>query len=373
MSAASAGANIGYRVIWLIALSTILMLVYVDMAVRIGLSYPGSSIEGIKETVGRPLGVATGCAVFCVAFIFMVGNVLGSALGLSLLFGGSVPMWSGIVVAVVLAMLWARRFYSILEWVALVLVGCMVVAFAVTAVLSQPDWGAVGRGFVPGPFGGDAILALALLGTNLSMYASFYMTYTIREKQTTREQYRDTTLTDTLAGVIAPGIMTILIVVAGASVIKSGATVSSGEDIANILRPVLGGAAVAVFAIGLFAAGFTSVTGGVAAGGTTMADGLSWGNRLDTWKVKILGTAGLLVSLVLSIVFGGLPVQLIIFVNALTLFIFPFLATMMMVLANNRRRMGSLANSIWQNVLGAIGWAIVVAGAVTLGISLVNG
>lgn len=88
-SAVQAGSRFGYSLLWVIALSTVLMLFFTDMSVRIAIMAKGGSlIEVIKARLGRATGVAAGIGVFCITLMFSVGNAIGAGLGLSLVFGG---------------------------------------------------------------------------------------------------------------------------------------------------------------------------------------------------------------------------------------------------------------------------------------------
>src|SRR3546814_7327139 len=54
VSAVQAGSLYAYDLIWVIVLSTVLMLVFAAMSIRIGISSRGSVVAPIKETLGKP-------------------------------------------------------------------------------------------------------------------------------------------------------------------------------------------------------------------------------------------------------------------------------------------------------------------------------
>ena len=82
------GSRFYYSLIWVIALSTVLMLAFADVSIRVGIMSRGSVVETIKETLGRATGVAAGLGVFTITLMFSVGNAVGTGLGLSLVLGG---------------------------------------------------------------------------------------------------------------------------------------------------------------------------------------------------------------------------------------------------------------------------------------------
>ncbi|GAA0558086.1 NRAMP (natural resistance-associated macrophage protein)-like metal ion transporter [Saccharopolyspora erythraea NRRL 2338] len=364
-SAVQAGSRFGYSLIWVIAVSTVLMLVYADMSIRIALVSRGSVVETIKEQLGRWSGRIAGFGVFAITLMFSVGNAVGSGLGLSLVFGGSPTWWTPTCTAVVVAILFARRLYTVIEKLVLVLVAIMAVSFVATAIVTRPDWGAAATGsVVPVVPAGVGLLIVALVGTNFSINAAFYAGYASRERGLRREQYRQTTLVDTIPGIVAPGIMTALVITAAAAVLPGagGEEGASLKQFSAVLTPIAGEAGQTVFSLGFTGAAISAMIANATAGGTLLSDGLGYGNRLSSWKVRggILGVLGF-GALVTVLAHGASPIQLIIAAQALTVVVVPILALLMLILANRSALMGDLRNTWWQNVLSAIGLIAIAA------------
>ena len=371
VASASLGAESGYNVLWLLILSYILMLIFVDMAARIAISYPVSIIEAIKRHIARPIGVIAGLAFFVLAVTFGAGSIVGASIGLQVLTGVSIKPLAIICAAGAIIILWTGNAYRRLETLMLVLMAIMAVSFIGTAIVARPDMGAMAAGLIPSEVPGGLIAAFALLGTNLSIYAAFYMAYTLRAKGTRREDYGKTTRYDTIPGVLLPAIMTIAII-ASAATLAPGAAIDSGHDIASLLYPILGSAAVVVFALGLFGAGFSSVMTGVP-GGHVLSDALGLGDTLKHWRVRLMATIAIGLSLSLVLIFGGAPIQLILTANAATLLLFPLLAISITYLASRRSSMGDLTNRWWQTALALVGVATVIWGAYRVAVELIGG
>lgn len=368
-ASSSVGASYGYQLIWLIVISTVFMLVYTDMSVRIGLSSPEPAIQTFKNygPVQNVVGTITAFGIALTGFLFNIGSVLGAALGLALLFPGGLRLWSVVVAVLALALVLIRNYYASLEKLMVILVGAMIALFAITSIATKPDWSEVGLGFVPSLPTTDWTLIIALLGTNFSVTSSLYASYATRQKGMTKDKYRDITLTDTIAGVVAPAVMTILIVIAAANVLlPRGGTVESGGDMANVLEAALGPWALGVFGLGIFAAGFTSVMGNATGGSFLIADAFGWGAHLNEKKTKSVVAALIILPTIVAATFTEFPIQTIITANALTIFVVPLTGLVMLLIANDRNRMGGLKNSVWQNVLAVVGWLVLAAGVVQL-------
>ncbi|MGC7095368.1 Nramp family divalent metal transporter [Amycolatopsis lurida] len=370
-SAVQAGSQFGYALIWVIAISTLLMIAFTDMSVRIAIVSRGSVVETVKTTLGRPVGTAAGLGVFAITLMFAVGNAVGSGLGLSLVLGGSPVWWTLACSAVVACVLFARRLYGVVEKVLLAIVATMAVSFVVTAVLSRPDWGDAAGGLVPAVPAGTGLLLVALVGTNFSINAAFYTGYATRERGLRRDQYRQSTLVDTIPGIVAPGVMTALVIIAAAAVLHGTGGKSTGlAQLAGVLEPIAGDTGRIIFALGFFGSAFSSMIANATAGGTLLADGLGWGNKLSSTRVR-LGILGVLTfGAAVTVIAGGSPVQLIIGAQALTVVIAPLLGVLLVLLANNRKLMGELRNRWWQNIIAAIGIIAILATCYRLAVSL---
>jgi Mn2+/Fe2+ NRAMP family transporter len=360
-SAVQAGSRFGYSLIWVIVVSTALMIMFTDMSVRIAIVSHGSLIETVKQILGRAVGGAAGLGVFAITLMFSVGNAVGSGLGLSLVLGGSPVWWTLTCTAVVATVLFARRLYGVIEKVLLTVVATMAVSFVVTAVLSRPSWTGAAAGLLPTIPPGTGLLLVALVGTNFSINAAFYTGYASRERGLRRDQYRETTLVDTIPGIVAPGIMTALVIIASAAVLGGRGQGASLAQLAGVLEPIAGETGRIIFALGFFGAAFSSMIANATAGGTLLSDGLGRGNQLSSVRVR-LGILGVLAfGGIVTAVVGGSPIQLIIVAQALTVVVAPLLGVLLVILANNRRLMGDLRNRWWQNAIAVLGLVAILA------------
>jgi manganese transport protein len=363
LSAVQAGNRFGYSLIWVIAVSTVLMLGFTDMSVRIALKARGSLIGTVKDTLGRWVGTVAGLGVFGITLMFSVGNAVGSGIGLSLLFGGSPTMWTLACTVVVAGVVFARRYYSLFERAMIGIIALMAGGFLASALLTGPDWAAAGAGLVPTVPSGVGLLLVALVGTNFSINAAFYTGYATRERGLQRDQYRAITMADTIPGIVAPGLMTILVIIVAATAANhTGVESGSLGQLAGALEPLAGEVGSKIFALGFFAAAFSSMVANATAGGTLLSDGLGWGNSVARPRVKALILVVLAFGLTVTLVAGGeSPVELLILAQALTVVFAPVLGVLLFVLANHKGLMGDLRNRPWQNVLAFLGLIAILA------------
>ncbi len=354
-SAIESGSAFGYALIWVIVVSTLLMIVFTDMSVRVGIASPVSMIATIKQTLGKPVGVVAGLGVFFITLCFSVGNAAGSGLALSMLFGGNPVLWTLVMSLAVAFILLVRNVYRTIERVLLALVAIMAVGFIVSAFLARPDWGAAIIGSLPTFPPGAELLIVALVGTNFSINAAFFTSYATQARKVRRDQYADTTLSDTIPGIVAPGVMTALVIMVAAAVLgHTGQRVETLPQLAGVFEPLAGQAGYYIFVLGFFAAAFSSMLANCTAGGTLLSDGLGWGGSFDSIRTKILVACVLAFGLAVVAFAPGSRVQLIILAQAMTVLVAPLLGVLLVLTANNKL-LGDLKNTWWQNLFAAVG------------------
>ncbi|PSL37756.1 NRAMP (natural resistance-associated macrophage protein)-like metal ion transporter [Labedella gwakjiensis] len=274
-TAVQAGSGYQYTLVWVIVVSTILMIVLTDMSVRLGIKSPVSLISSIKDHLGKGWGVVAGVGVFLITLMFSVGNAVGSGLGLSMLFGGPPVMWTVVCTVGVATLLLLRHVYRVVEKVLIAIVALMAIAFVVSAFIASPDWVDAAAGLIPSAPEGSWLLIVALVGTNFSINAAFYTSYGTKERGRTEEEYRDVTMVDTIPGIVAPGIMTVLVMMVAAAVLGStGQAAGTITELAGIFAPLAGEFGSTVFALGFFGAAFSSMIANATAGGTMLSDAL---------------------------------------------------------------------------------------------------
>ncbi|RXZ51733.1 Nramp family divalent metal transporter [Agromyces binzhouensis] len=373
-TAVQAGSGYQYTLIWVVVVSTVLMIFLTDMSVRLGIKSPVSLISSIKDQLGTPVGVLAGIGVFLITLMFSVGNAVGAGLGLSMMLGGAPIMWTVICTVGVAALLLFRNVYRVIEKVLVVAVAAMSVAFILSAFIANPDWVEAASGLIPTAPDGAWLLIVALVGTNFSVNAAFYTSYGTKERGRTEEQYRDVTIVDTIPGIVAPGIMTSLVIVVAAAVLGStGEAAATIVALGGIFEPLAGPIGSTLFALGFFGAAFSSMIANATAGGTMLSDGLGRGASSGSRTAKIVSAAILAFGVTVALVFQQAPVQLIVIAQALTVLVAPLLAVLIIVMANRRSLMGEMRNRWWQNVLGVVGLVSVVALSVRLVLSLAGG
>jgi len=357
------GAEYGYDLLWVVVTAIFFMMVYTAMSARIGLASEMSILDLIRQKWGRPAGVLIGIGVFLVAACFQAGNSIGAGIALEELTNTPRIPWILFFNLAGLVLLFFRSFYRVLEKVMLGLILMMLLAFVITAFTTRPALGEVFSGLEPSIPAGSWQLVTALTASCFALVAAFYQAYLIQER---KRQEPEGTVTDrSFPGLLILGIMTALVMICAASVMHpQGLQVTNASDMGRALEPLFGHNASVFFLIGLFGASFSSLIGNSTLGGTIFSDALGHGSRLDSRPVRWLIALIMATGAGVAIVFGNLPIQLIVIAQSITIFIIPLIGLALFLLANDRSIMGSRVNGRVTNVAGVLGLVLVAALAV---------
>lgn len=358
------GADFGFDLLWIIVVAIFFMVVFTAMAARIGMASDVSLLTLIRNKWGRPAAVASGVGVFLVCAAFQSGNSIGIGISIAELFKSTPEPWIIAFNLFGISLLFFRSFYKTLERIMIALIIIMLVAFLVTLFLSAPPLGQIAGGLVPVIPVGSLGLIIAFMASCFSIVGACYQAYLMQERRRIHPEGKQSGR-DSFPGILILGIMSAIVLICAAAVLHpKGLKVNSGSDMARVLEPLFGNYASAFFLVGLFGAAFSSLIGNASLGGTLMADALGLGSNFNSKVVRGLIALVMVIGAIVAIVFGNLPIQLMIFAQSITILIVPFLGIALYMIANDTSIMKGLVNSTRVKVIGAIGLLILIGLAI---------
>lgn len=353
--ASTLGADYGYTFLWVIVVATIFMMVFTNMAIRIGLATDQSLLTSIRQRYGSTVSILIGVGLFLVAASFQAGNSV--AVGMAFAEPTNTPITPWIVgwAVISISLLFFKSFYTILEKLMLVMVAIMLISFIGTLILTGPSLSGIISGLIPSIPEGSILLVVAVVASNFSVAGAFYQAYLVQEKSWKASQYREANA-EGLSGIFVLGSMGAVILMCAAAVLQPmNISIESATDMAIALQPLFGNQAVILFMIGLFGAAFSGLVANATLGGNLLSDALGYGSKLSNLSTRLCIMGVMALGAVVAVIYGGNPIGLIVFAQGLTIFIVPFIGIVLFLMANSEEVTGSLRIGTGSRVLGVLG------------------
>ncbi len=367
----AAGAGYGYTLLWMVTLSTLMLIVLqhnaAHLGIATGLCLSEAAAKHLPAWASRPL---LGSAVLA-AVSTALAELLGASIGLHMLFPAlPIPLLTVLVTGVCLWLVLGNT-YRKLEKYIIAFVGLIGLSFVFELFLVDISWGQAAVGWVtPAMPSGSLPIIMSVLGAVVMPHNLFLHSEIIQSRQWNLEddevihRQLQFEFADTLAAMIVGwAINSAMILIAAATFHTHGQPVNDIAQAQQMLVPLLGNAAAVVFAFALVCAGLSSsVTAGMA-GGSIYAGifGESYDIKdVDTrMGVAITLVGAALIVLVISVFSGNFFAGLIISQILLSLQL-PWTIFMQIWLTSSKKVMGAHANSRLDRIL-LWGAGIVVA------------
>ncbi len=358
------GAMYGYSFLWVIALSVVFMIVYTRLSATIGCVTDATLMTIISNRVGRGFTLLLGVGICCIGASFQAGNAIGAGIAIEELVGGPRNLWIVLVSTAAVALLFARQFYRVLETVMVGLVLLMFLSFMTTLLLSRAPWLQVAKGLIPTFTPGASVLVVALVASSFSIVGAFYQSYLVQAKGWLAHQVH-AARRDSMAGILVLALLSSVVMMCAASVLHTQQlAVQHVADLGRALQPLFGSWASGFFMIGLFAASFSSLLGNATIAGSIFSDALGWSHRYATTSVRAMISVVIILGSAVAIIFGRLPLELIVVAQTVTVIIAPAAAWALWRTARDASIMGALTYRGFQNVLPAVGFLLLLVMAV---------
>src|SRR5262249_34325392 len=251
---ASAGADYGYGLIWVLIPLTLSLGIVQEMCARMG----AVTGKGLADLIREHFGVRWTALVMLALLIanggVTVSEFVGIAAATELL---GVTRFIAVPVAAVAGWwLVVKGSFKRVERVFL-LMSLVFLGYIVSAFLARPDWGKVAVSLVRPNFSFTPAFLftfVAIVGTTISPYMQVYVQSSVVEKGVTIEKYPETR-TDVWVGTIFAIAIALFIVVSTAATLNQhGLHINTAADAARALELLAGHYAEKLFAVGLFGA-----------------------------------------------------------------------------------------------------------------------
>ena len=270
----AAGADFGYALLWMVTLSTIMLILLqhnvAHLGIATGLCLSEAATVHLKPRYSRLLLISgMGASVST-----SLAEILGGAIALNMLF--NVPIRAGalLVMIFVLIMLFTNSYKAIEKWI-IAFVSIIGLSFLYELSLVNIDWNSALTGWVTPTFPkGSMLVIMSVLGAVVMPHNLFLHSEVIQSRQWNREdetvikkQLKYEFFDTLMSMLIGWAINSAMILLATATFFQNKVPVSELQQANELLTPLLGSNAAVIFAVALLFAGIAStVTSGMAAG-----------------------------------------------------------------------------------------------------------
>jgi len=366
-----AGAIYGYKLLWTLIPSFIVLVIIQEMNARMGIV----TGKGLADLIRENAGVKVTFFIFVGLLLADIGNTTTEFAGVA----GSMEVFSVskyISVPIVALMVWflvVKGNYLFAERIFLIF-SVALLMYVVSALMGKPDWTEIGRSVVHPQMDFNEkslMVVVGIVGTTIAPWMQFYMQSTVIEKGLKMRQYKYTLL-DIVVGCLATVVVAFFIIVACASTLHpKGVVINEARDAAMALEPLAGAFSSHIFAFGLFIASIFSATILPLATAFYVCEAFGFEAGIDKkWKdapeFYVLYTGILLLGVIIILLPHAPLIAITLWSQVLNGILLPVVLVCMILLVNNKKIMGSYINRPLQNLIGWTAIIILVGLSVSL-------
>jgi Mn2+/Fe2+ NRAMP family transporter len=367
-----AGAIYGYKLLWTLIPSFIILAVVQEMNARMGII----TGQGLADLIRENFGVKITFFIFLGLIAADIGNTATEFAGVagSLMIFGVSKYISVPLSAIAVWILVVKGNYKISERIFLAFSFCLL-SYIISAILAKPDWKEIGAALLKPTMHfnkGYLSMVLGIVGTTIAPWMQFYMQSAVIEKRIKKEDYKFA-LWDVIIGCTATIVVAFFIIVAcSATLNKNSIVINEAKDAAVSLRPFAGAFASQLFAFGLFVASIFSATILPLATAFYVCEAFGFeagiNKRLrEAPQFYALFTAIMVVAIAIILIPNAPLIAITIWSQVINAVLLPAVLMSMILIVNNKRIMGGFVNNKFQN---AVGWSTTII-LITLTIMLI--
>src|SRR5216110_745910 len=359
------GARFGYSLLAVIMISNLMAILLQHLCIKLGVATGRDLAQACRDHYSTP--TIWFLWIICEVAIAAcdLAEVVGSAIGLQLLFGFPL-VWGCIITAsdVLLVLYLQTKGFRYVEAIVITLIATIGGCFAAELIFSKPSPTGILLGFIPSPHivanPGMLYVSIGILGAtvmphNLYLHSSIVQTRKFEQTpEGRREAIKFATIDSSVALMFALFINAAILILSAAAFHWSGhQEVAEIQDAYKLLSPLLGvGLASILFAVALLASGQNSTLTGTLAGQIVMEGFLNI--RITPWLRRLITRLIAIVPAIVVIgVFGeGKTTELLIASQVCLSMQLGFAVWPLMRFTSERAKMGDFANPVWIKILG---------------------
>lgn len=362
------GSQFGYTLLSVILMSNIMAIVLQALSARLGIATGRDLAAACRDAYSKPVAIVLWLLCEVAIIACDLAEVIGTAIGLNLLFG--IPLVWGVCLTgldVLVILMLQKHGFRRLEAFVMALILIIALCFLYELLVSQPQIGAVLAGFIPKAevvtnpamlYIAIGILGATVMPHNLYLHSAVVQTRAFeRTPSGKRNAAKWATIDSTIALSLALFVNAAILILAAAAFHSIGRTdVAEIQDAYKLLTPTLGAAAAStLFAVALLASGQNSTITATLAGQIVMEGFIQM--RLAPWLRRLI-TRGLAIvpTVFVAAIYGESGTARLLILSQVVLSMqLPFAIVPLVRFTSDKTKMGDLVSPTW---LKAAAWLI---------------
>ena len=363
------GSRFGYQLLWVILMSNAMAVLLQTLAARLGIVTGRDLAQACRDEYPKPVAFALWILCEIAIAACDLAEVLGTAIGLNLLFG--MPLVAGVILTgfdTMLFLLIQRFGIRKMEFFIILLVSVMGVCFGLEVLLAKPALGEIANGFIPRLSPESLYIAIGILGAtvmphNLYLHSALVQTRLVEQTEEGKRQACKFNFVDTSIALNAAFLVNAAILVVSSSVFfKHGIVVTEIQQAHTLLAPLLGTTlASTLFVTALLASGQSSTLTGTYAGQIVMEGFLHFRMRPVLRRFVTRMAAIVPAVAVLTLRGDQGSYELLILSQVILSLQLPFAVIPLIRFTSDRDRMGTFANRPWVKGIAWVTAVVIVA------------
>ena len=351
----AARSEFGYALLWVVTLSTVMLIVLqhnvAHLGIVTGLCLSEAATQYCPKWIARSV---LGSAVLA-SISTSLAEILGGAIALQMLL--DIPIvWGSILTTLFVVIMLFSNSYKKIERAIIAFVSVIGLSFLYELFLVDIDWPVAARAWVvPSIPQGSMLIIMSVLGAvvmphNLFLHSEVIQSheYNKQDEGSIRKVLKYEFYDTLFSMIVGWAINSAMILLAAATFFKTSTPVEELQQAKSLLDPLLGNNAGVIFALALLMAGISStITSGMAAGS------IFAGIFGESYHIKdIHSRIGVLLSLGVALViifFIDNPFYGLIISQMILSIQLPFTVFLQVGLTSSKRVMGKYVNSRWSS------------------------
>ena len=363
----AAGSEFGYALLWIVTLSTVMLIVLQHNVAHLGIVTGLCLSEAANRYLPRRSSRFILWSAMGASISTSLAEILGGAIALQMLFNVPIKIGAILVTIFVFLMMFSNSYKKIERYI-IAFVSLIGLSFIYELFLIDIEWGEAAKSWItPSIPEGSMLLIMSVLGAvvmphNLFLHSEVIQSrqWNLKNEKVMEKQLKYEFFDTFFSMLVGWAINSAMILLAAATFFKSGIIVDDLQQAKSLLDPLLGNNAVIVFALALLFAGISSsMTSGIAAGS------IFAGMYNEPYNIKdIHSKAGIIISLGIGlfiIFLIGDPFKGLIISQAILSLQLPITVFLQVKLTSSEEVMGKYANKTSTKIL-----LYAIAGIVTV-------